>query len=336
MDNTIVQGNITSKGPNQLPASDNSIKSDSFQAFLDQNKLSGDDSDDNQTLTKRIILDPSKSSEEERMAESMESLASSFNALTIRLDPFDGSGSIQPEDFVADFKRYLRYTGKESPRQIKDVNGRLKANRYYGQLEKDVLKMHLKGAAKIWFNGLDKKLSYKDCLTQFVERFKITDEQKHMKKLAVFQTKQQPTETFEAFVSRLLNLSSGLKIPEKDLVAMATQGALAPLKHFLIMAKPTTMTELMALPLARDSALPEVTGYRNEFVGMTDVKEACTRCGYKSCRSLLSADNYCIAKGKTCYRCGFRNHLIRCCKTGLESWDDDEDYGNNYYDDNDY
>ena len=234
MDNTIVQGNITSKGPNQLPASDNSIKSHSFQAFLDQNKLSGDDSDDNQTLTKRIILDPSKSSEEERMAESMESLASSFNALTIRLDPFDGSGSIQPEDFVADFKRYLRYTGKESPRQIKDVNGRLKANRYYGQLEKDVLKMHLKGAAKIWFNGLDKKLSYKDCLTQFVERFKITDEQKHMKKLAVFQTKQQPTETFEAFVSRLLNLSSGLKIPEKDLVAMATQGALAPLKHFLI------------------------------------------------------------------------------------------------------
>ena len=78
MDNTIVQGNITSKGPNQLPASDNSIKSDSFQAFLDQNKLSGDDSDDNQTLTKRIILDPSKSSEEERMAESMERYTSNW------------------------------------------------------------------------------------------------------------------------------------------------------------------------------------------------------------------------------------------------------------------
>ena len=64
-----------------------------------------------------------------------------------------------------------------------------------GQLEKHMLGMHLRGSAKSWFKSLGSKVSYEECKRLLVARFKMTDQQKHMKKMAVFKTKQEPAET---------------------------------------------------------------------------------------------------------------------------------------------
>ena len=47
--------------------------------------------------------------------EMAEAIEKSLNALTIKIDNFDGSDSCDPEQFVDSLNRYLETTGKTSP-----------------------------------------------------------------------------------------------------------------------------------------------------------------------------------------------------------------------------
>ena len=203
---------------------------------------------------------------EDKMAESLDSLASSLNALTIKIDSYDGTTN--PETFVANLKRYIKATGKISPTHIRNERDQLVINPDKDVLEKEVLRMHLKGAAKTWFRELDQNKTFEQCLTALNDRFKISDHQKHVMKLNVFQAKQAPTESFENYVNRVIDASSGLQMAERDLVTIVTQGAHDSIRNFLVMSQPENITDLMKLPLAK-SGPQGSANQAMEFVGAT-------------------------------------------------------------------
>ena len=179
-----------------------------------------------------------------------EAIQRSLNALAIRIDSFDGSDNADPQKFIDSLNNYLKTTGKISPEMILE-GGHEVPNPDKGLLEKEILRMHLKGDAKSWFKNLKDDVSYEDCCEQLVARFKLTDEQKHARKLEVFQMKQRADETYSSYVSRVCDAASILDLTDKDLLTIVTQGADPAIRNFLIMMAPKDLIQLMALPLAR-------------------------------------------------------------------------------------
>ena len=183
-----------------------------------------------------------------------EAIMKSLNALSIRIDSFDGSDNCQPQQFVDSLNRYLETTGKVSPDFIEVKVGeeiQIVPNPRKGVLEKEILRMHLKGDAKSWFKNLDPKLSYTQCCEQLVARFKLTDQQKHARKLEVFQMQQRPGESYSSYVSRVCDAAAPLNLQEKEILTIVMLGADPSIRYFLIMQEPRNIEELMALPLAR-------------------------------------------------------------------------------------
>ena len=203
-----------------------------------------------------------------------QNLATNLNALIIRIDSFDGSDNSNPEKFVKSLRQYLIATGKVSPDQIQDRNQQWIDNPNKGAIEKEVLRMHLKGAAKSWYNQLDEDTDFEECLEQLIDRFKLTPHQKHAKKSAVFQMKQKTGETYQDFVSRVVDFSTGIDLSNEDLVTILIHGAEPGLRNFLIMQQPNTISDLMKIPLTRGGHVN--TGKNNdmEFVGSVDMKTA--------------------------------------------------------------
>ena len=199
--------------------------------------------------------------------DALDNLASSLNALTIKIDTFDGSSDSNPTQFVASLRRYIRATGKMSPAQIYDENAKLIPNPDKDLIQKETLRVHLRDAAKSWFDRLPEDTSFEDCLTQLEERFKISEHRKHVKKVAVYQATQKPTESFSQYVTRVLDSSFGLGMSETDLLTIVTQGAHPSIRNFLLIREPTSLNALMALPLAHSG--PGGTSETMEFVGAT-------------------------------------------------------------------
>ena len=210
------------------------------------------------------------------MAQVLDNLASSLNGLSIRIDPFDGSDDSDPKQFVENFLRYLRVSGKISPDQITNDNDELIENPDKDLIEKETLRMHLRGDARSWYKTVasktDPALTFNEILAELQERFKITDQRKHVKRLAVYQTKQQPTESFRKYVSRVVDMSYGLEMKEQDLVTIVTQGAHPSIRNHLVMKQPDSIKALMALPLAHSG--PGGSYEDIEFVGVIATQPA--------------------------------------------------------------
>ena len=185
----------------------------------------------------------------------MKKIAEKLSALTFHMDNFDGSDAYPPDLFVSSLRQYLILTGNISPAQIRNIHGVMIANPDKDLVEKQILRNHLRGDALSWYNQLDDDTSFENCLTQLVERFELTPHQKHLKRLAVYQMQQKVGERYETYVSRVLSASLGLKLADQDVLTVVTQGAEPRIRNFLIMKQPKSVSELMALPLARGGSV---------------------------------------------------------------------------------
>ena len=168
--------------------------------------------------------------QEQRLA--LENLGKQFNALTIKLDYFDGSGDL--ENFFKDFDRYCDEIGRITDDQ--------KLNCLIG---------HLKGEAKDCFR-LVANPTFATVKEALSNRFKPTDQQKYTIKAQLYTMRQLPGESFKQFVTRLQQKSRGIDISEQDLVSVALNGARPVIRAHLAMKEPTTINQLLKLPLAVD------------------------------------------------------------------------------------
>ena len=203
--------------------------------------------------------------------QAINSIAASLNALTIKLEPFSGEqdSTLRIDEFIDHLEKYLTTTGKISQERVV-VNGEEMDNPHIGETEKEVLRMHLEGPAKQWFRQLPRDESYEGCLESLKARFMMTDQQRHTKKLSIFKMTQLPSETFLTFVSRVIDKSRGLGIEERDIVTICMGGASPTIRPFLLMNQPTTLRDMMALPLARDEG--QAARFReHEFVGLANI-----------------------------------------------------------------
>ena len=178
-----------------------------------------------------------------------------LNSLTIRpIEPFSGrsTDNYQVEEFIRNLNDYLTATGKASEQEGKEV-----------------LRTSLTGPAKSWFRQQDSDSSFDDLKKNMKERFELTTQQKHVKKMGIFQMTQQPSETFLEYISRVQDKARGIELSKKDLVTIVTQGASPAIRPFLIMEDPDSVEDLMALPLARDES--QAKRKELEFVNVTDI-----------------------------------------------------------------
>ena len=183
------------------------------------------------------------------------SLTTNINALTLKLEPYTGDESgTKIQEFISDLRKYLEATGKSSECE-----------------KKQVLRMHLKGAAKVWFRSLDPDDSFETFLDSLIKRFSWTDTQLHAKRINMYRASQQPGETFLAFVTRVLDKSRGLNISQDNLLNIFINGADCAIRPFLICKSHEieTIDDLLALPLCRDENAMKGSG--SEFVGLTDL-----------------------------------------------------------------
>ena len=113
------------------------------------------------------------------MALELSIIQKALNSITIRpIQPFSGlpTDNYQVEEFIRNLNNYLTATGKAT-----EAEG------------KEVLRTSLTGPAKSWFRQQESTISMEDLKTKIQERFKMTQQQKHVKKMGIFQMTQQPS-----------------------------------------------------------------------------------------------------------------------------------------------
>ena len=155
---------------------------------------------------------------EQATADALANLGNQFAALSIRVDPFDGSGNIQ--NFLDDLDRYMKEVGRTSDDE-----------------KLHSLIAHLTGDAKLWFRTLETP-TWASLKGGLKERFGLTAQQKHAIKTRVFSAKQQPGETFKSYVGRLQQEARKIALDEKELLSIALGSARPHLCLHLAMAKP--------------------------------------------------------------------------------------------------
>jgi len=130
------------------------------------------------------------------------------------------------------------------------------------------MKNNLSGTAKIWLRLQPDDQKWQDLEEAIRQRFQLTEHQKHMKKLGIYSLTQEPGESFVEFCTRVQSKGRRLNISDQDLISICLCGAKESLKPHLIMAQPTSIDELLRLPLARNEAFADTT---KEFVNTTDI-----------------------------------------------------------------
>ena len=180
-----------------------------------------------------------------------QALRNSFNSLSLKIEQYSGTESDRPvTDFVDDLKDYIATTGKTSPAKI-TVGGAQVDNPQAGKLEKLVLQTALRGAAKTYYDQLDRTKTFDECIEKLKGRFQLTDQQKHKAKLQVYRLTQEPHEQLIDFVSRVTSRARGLDMKDKDLITIITEGAAPNVRTFLEMIDPKDLDELMKYPFIR-------------------------------------------------------------------------------------
>ena len=103
---------------------------------------------------------------EQATADALATLGKQFAALSIHVDPFDGSGNIQ--DFLDDLDRYMKEVGRTSDDE-----------------KLHSLIAHLTGDPTLWFRTLETP-TWASLKGGLKERFGLTAQQKHAIKTRVF------------------------------------------------------------------------------------------------------------------------------------------------------
>ena len=137
--------------------------------------------------------------------EALKILTKQFNALTIKIDSFDGTGNVQ--EFLDDVNDYCKEECKNT------------------EAEKlAVLKNNLHGDAKEWYR-LQPTKTWAEISTSILDRYGLTDNQKHAAEAKLFDATQQPQETFSNFVSRVQKLARDTAVNQDELVTISINGA---------------------------------------------------------------------------------------------------------------
>ena len=186
----------------------------------------------------QILTIQDKANEDDKMAEAaLKMLTKQFNALSIKLDSFDGTANI--EDFLDDIDDFCKEAGKESDDE-----------------KLACLRNNLQAEAKEWYR-LQPTKTWAAISVAIKDRFGKTDQQKHNIKAKLFGATQQPSETFAQFVSRVQKMARDVKVDQEELVKICLNGARTYLRAHLQMASPApdSIAALLKLPIVADETL---------------------------------------------------------------------------------
>jgi len=189
---------------------------------------------------------------ESATAFSIDRLNAQLKAMSYKIPNFSGD---KDTDDITDF--------------LKDLNKYFKLTKITDDLEKySIMKNNLSGTAKIWLKLQPDHQPYDELEEAIKQRFQLTEQQKHMKKLGIYTLTQEPGETYVEFCTRVQSKGRKLNIANQDLLSVCLSGAKESLKPHLIMAQPKSIDDLLKLPLARNESFAETT---KEFVNMADM-----------------------------------------------------------------
>ena len=120
-----------------------------------------------------------------------------------------------------------------------------------------LLTAFLDGMAKHWLKTLPAHIraSYPDLRLALTNRFQRTQFQINTQRSFIYQLRQEPGELFPAFVLRVQKAARGLNIQPDDVLAICLQGADSRIQPYLLMARPTTIDELLSLPVVAESTI---------------------------------------------------------------------------------
>ena len=202
----------------------------------------------------------------------MTTILNSLSGLTMRPpEPFSGlpADNYRVEEFLTDIDNYITTTGKNTPATFR-VEGADVPNPNYGKIEREVLRTSLTGPAKSWYRQQKDTTSFEDLKKGLKKRFQLTNQQKHVRKIGIFQLTQKPAESFLEYLSRVSDKARGIGIKDKDIITIVTQGAHPSIRPFLIMENVDSLEDLMDLPLARDET--QARRQEAEFVNAADLE----------------------------------------------------------------
>ena len=191
---------------------------------------------------------------DQQIATAVVSLAHHMNAMTARLEEYNGSDTENVGDFILDFVHYCVHLGQTT-----------------SDNQKVILASKLKNEAKKWYRLQPLTADITNLLQGLQEHFQPTPQALLSRKVALYATKQQTDQTFMQYVSVLRESARPLDISEAELVNVCLAGCSSAIRPHLTMAKPQTFQQLLALPLARD---PSITHQKDEsYVAMAEIQD---------------------------------------------------------------
>ena len=171
-----------------------------------------------------------------------------LRSLSISLPSFDGSQLVT--DWLEDFDRYSAETDR-----VRDASKLFDLISHFGK------------EAKQWFQLLPEatKKNYDQLRAAFKDRFSPTNQELLDVRGAIYTTKQLPNQKFRDFARDIQRQARAINMPEAEVVGVCVNGARPALKPHLAMAKPTTMDELMKLPVVVSDVVEEAEPVQHLF-----------------------------------------------------------------------
>ena len=182
--------------------------------------------------------------------QAFEKLGKQLNVFQSKLELFDGTTNVN--DFVSDIQRYCEYVG-----QTDDCE------------KLNVLISHLTGEAKDTFRNV-KDPEFDSVISALQIRFAPTELALHRVKAELFGTKQMSGETCKQFAIRVQNAARHTDLTELDLVKVVIEGlTTSELRNHIMMAAPTSIDNLIKLPVVADERVYYDCASRDNFSLLT-------------------------------------------------------------------
>ena len=159
------------------------------------------------------------------------------------LNNFEGETS-NVMDFLEDFDRQIRMSGLEKDQE-----------------KLDVLVSLLTESAKTWYRSLpiETKDSYKELRKALKDTYATQEQSKHLQRAALFHMKQEANQSVRDFIIGIQAKSRGLEMADKDLVSIVISGLQPQIKQHVVMAKPTSLLQILQSPAAMPEFVDTIT-----------------------------------------------------------------------------